>query len=136
METTVAEHPNATLFRKGYAAFNSGDMDTVRSTFAENIVWHSGGRNRFSRDTTGIDNTLGFFMELIDATDGSFKLDVHDIVANDTHAVALVTVHWNHGGTAYESKGAHAVHVSDGKVTESWFFDWEPYLFDEQFPPK
>ena len=134
METTVAEHPNVTLFRKGYDAFNSGDMDTVRSTFAEDIVWHTGGRNRFSGDVRGIDNTLAYFMELIQATGGSFHLDVHDIVANDTHAVALTTTHWDHDGASYETKGAHVVHVKDGKVTESWFFDWEPYLFDEHFP--
>ena len=135
METTVAEHPNATLFRKGYDAFNSGDMETVRSTFAGDIVWHNGGRSRFSRDTHGIDNTLAFFMELIQATDGSFHLDVHDIIANDTHAVALVNAHWDHDGASYQDNGAHVVHVKDGKVTESWFFAWNPYLQDEQFPP-
>ena len=63
MATAAAEHPNAELFRRGYAAFNSGDMDTVRETFDANIVWHTGGRNRFSRDTHGIDETLGFFLE-------------------------------------------------------------------------
>ena len=134
METAVAEHPNVTLFRKGYDAFNSGDMDTVRSTFAQDIVWHSAGRSRFSRDTHGLDATLGFFMELIQATNGTFHIDVHDIIANDTHAVALVTSHWEVEGKANEDRGAHVVHIADGKITESWYFDWTPYLFDEQFP--
>ena len=75
------EHPNATVFRRGYEAFNSGDMDTIRELFDENIVWHAGGRNRFSRDAHGIDETLGFFLELMQATDGTFHVDVHDIIA-------------------------------------------------------
>ena len=134
METTVAEHPNVALFRRGYEAFNGGDMDTVRSTFAADIVWHTGGRSRFSGDVRGIDNTLAYFMELIQATNGSFRLDVHDIVANDTHAVALVRSHWDFEGRPYETLGSHVVHIEDGKVAESWFFDWNPYLIDEQFP--
>lgn len=128
------EHPNATVFRRGYAAFNSGDMDTIRQLFDENIVWHAGGRNRFSRDAHGIDETLGFFLELVQATNGTFRIDVHDIVANDEHAVAMVTTHQELDGTTYEDRGAHVVHMKDGKVTESWFFNWNPYQLDELFP--
>jgi ketosteroid isomerase-like protein len=134
MSTTAVEHPNATLFRRGYDAFNAGDMDTVRETFDENIVWHNAGKSRFSGDQRGIDNTLAFFLELIQATNGTFHLDVHDIVANDDHAIALVSSSLELDGKKHESKGAHVVHVKDGKVTESWFFDWNPYLQDELFP--
>ena len=134
METTVTEHPNATLFRKGYEAFNNGDMDTIRSLFDQDITWHAPGRSRFSRDRRGIDDTLASFMEIISATGGTFHVDVHDIVANDEHAVAIVTQHWDHEGTSYEDRAAHVVHLKDGKLTESWYFDEKPYLFDEQFP--
>ena len=134
METTITEHANAALFRKGYAAFNSGDMDTIRGLFAADIVWHPSGRSRFSKERHGIDDTLGSFLEIMQATNGTFHLDVHDILANDTHAVALVTSHWEHEGTAHQDLGSHVVHITDGKVIESWFFDFNPYLLDEQFP--
>jgi ketosteroid isomerase-like protein len=130
----MADHPNAELFRRGYQAFNAGDMDTVRAVFDPNIVWHSNGRNRFSGDQKGIDNTLAFFMELIQASNGTFHLEVHDIVANDTHAVALVTSTQEINGTKYEDLGSHVVHIKDGKLTESWFFPWNPYQQDELFP--
>lgn len=128
------EHPNATIFRRGYAAFNSGDMDAIRELFDPNIVWHTGGRNRFSGDAHGIDETLGFFLELVQASNGTFHIDVHDIVANDDHAVAMVTTHQEIGGTKYEDLGAHVVHMKNGRVTESWFFNWNPYQLDELFP--
>jgi hypothetical protein len=100
----------------------------------EHIVWHNGGRSRFSHDANGIDETLGFFMELVQASEGTFHLDIHDIVANDDHAVALVTSHQEVGGVKYEDLGSHVVHMKDGKVTESWFFAWNPYQQDELFP--
>jgi ketosteroid isomerase-like protein len=134
MAQVTAEHPNATLFRRGYEAFNNGDMDGVRETFDENIVWHNGGRSRFSRDTHGIEQTLAFFLELTQASGGTFHLDVHDVIANDEHAIALVTSHLEVDGTKYDDLGSHVVHLKDGKVTESWFFAWNPYQQDELFP--
>jgi ketosteroid isomerase-like protein len=134
MATAIGEHPNATIFRRGYDAFNSGDMDTVRELFDENIIWHVSGRDRFAGDKKGLDNTMAFFLELVQASGGTFKLDVHDIVANDEHAIALVNSHIEVDGKAYEDRGAHVVHIKDGKVAESWFFAWNPYQFDELFP--
>ena len=131
---TVVEHPNASLFRRGYEAFTSGDLDTLRETFSSDIVWHVGGRNRYTGDKRGIDDVLAFFVELTQITDGTFRLDVHDVLAKDEHAVALVNVHWEHQGRAYDELGAHAVHIKDGKLVESWFFDSSPYEFDAAFP--
>ena len=132
MDTTLVEHPNATLFRKGYEAFDTGDIDFLRATLAEDVVWHSAGTGRLAGDRHGRDEVLMYFAELAQATDGSFKLDVHDIVANDEHAVAMVTGHWVFEGQPYEDKGVQVVHIKDGKVTESWFFDWSD-TFDKQF---
>lgn len=34
---------DAALVRRGYEAFSTGDMDTLRELFAEDAVWHTGG---------------------------------------------------------------------------------------------
>lgn len=57
---------------------------------------------------------------------------MHDIIANDEHAIAMVTAHWDFEGGPYEDKGVRVVHMKDGAVTESWFFDWSD-TFDKQF---
>ena len=41
----MADHPNATLLRKGYAAFGQGDMATLTDLFSEDVVWHFPGNN-------------------------------------------------------------------------------------------
>jgi ketosteroid isomerase-like protein len=83
-------HPNEGLLRKGYEAFEKGDLDTLRQQFDPNIIWHSPGRNPLSGDHKGLDEVLAFFGRLLQETDGTFKTEVHDILANDEHGVVLV----------------------------------------------
>lgn len=134
MAQLAVEHPNVTILRRGYEAFNSGDMDTVRSLLGEGVLWHTPGRSRFAGDRRGVDNTLGLFLEMAQATDGTLRFEVHDILANDTHGVVLVTVRWEFEGKPNEDNGVHVMELRDGRATESWFFDWNPDLFEKQFP--
>ena len=48
-------HPNEELLRNGYAAFEKGDLDTLRGLFADDIVWHSPGKGPLACDYRGID---------------------------------------------------------------------------------
>ena len=118
----MADHPNAELFRKGYTAFQAGDLDTVRSLFAPDIVWHVPGNNHFSGDHRGVDATIEVFMKNFQETDGTFKVEVHDILANDEHAVALGIVSGQRQGKSLSDRYTHVVHVKSGKITESWIY--------------
>ena len=83
-------HENEELLRKGYAAFASYDLDTIRALFADDIVWHVlGGRNQLSGTIKGKDEVFGWFAKLLTLSDGTFNIDVHDVIANDDHAVVI-----------------------------------------------
>lgn len=57
----MAEHPNVALVRRGYKAFIDGDLDALRELFADDIVWHNGGRNPLSGDHRGVDEVFSCF---------------------------------------------------------------------------
>ena len=82
-------HPNEELARRGYDAFSNGDIDALRQVFADNTIFHEPGRNPVAGDYQGIDQMLGFFATVGDRSGGTFRVTVHDVVANDEHAVAL-----------------------------------------------
>jgi uncharacterized protein len=126
----MAEHPNAELFRRGYAAFQSGDLDTVRSLFAPDIVWSIPGRNRFSGEHRGVDNVIGLLVQQAQETDGTLRVEVHDVLGNDEHAVALATISAERNGKSVSDRYTHVVHIQDGKVTESWIFSQDDALVD------
>lgn len=115
-------HPNEDLLRKGYDAFNAGDIDTVKSLFAPDIVGHFGGKSQLAGDYKGVDEVIGALAKLVELSGGTFKETVHDIVANDTHAVALGEVTAQRDGKTYDQKSVEVYHVNGGKVTEFW--DW------------
>ena len=125
-------HPNEERARKAFDAFSAGDMDTVRDTLADDVVWHVGGRSQLAGDYRGKDEVFGFFAKLVELSGGTFALDVHDILANDEHVVALTRVTGEREGNTLDSRGAQVLHVNaDGQVTESWFHPDDAYANDE-----
>lgn len=127
-------HPNEDLFREGYAAFQSGDMDGLRNKFfTPDIVWHSPGRNQLSGDYKGVDEVLANFGKTFELTGGNFSVEIHDCLANDEHGVVLATVRGERDGKKLEDRYSHVVHFRDGKVSESWIHQENLYAVDEFF---
>lgn len=113
-------HPNEDLVRRAYEAFAQGDMETVRSAFADNIRWHVQGESPLSGVYIGHVEVLGLFRTLAERSGGTFSLEVHDVLANDEHAVVLVRERATREGRTLVSTQAHVLHLSNGKVTEFW----------------
>ena len=80
-------HPNEELVRRGYEAFNTADVETLRELFADTTIFHEPGRSPVSGDYQGLDQVLGFFGTLTERSGGTFRATLHDVVANDEHAV-------------------------------------------------
>jgi uncharacterized protein len=126
-------HPNEDLIRRGYDAFSRGDMDTLRELYHPDIVWHAPGRSQLAGDHRGVDAVFGFFGQVMELTGGNFRVEVHDVVANDEHAVGLHKGHAERAGRTLENNGTLVFHVRDGKVTEVWQYWEDPYAADELF---
>jgi len=124
-------HPNEDLARKGYKAFSAGDMDTVRTLFADDIVWHLPGRNPLSGDYKGQGEVFGLFAKNMEMTGGTFRLEVHDVLANGEHIVAMVVATAQREGKRLEDRQVHVLHAKDGKITEFWAHPGDQYAIDE-----
>jgi ketosteroid isomerase-like protein len=129
----VSQQEAIELTKKGYAAFQSGDMDTLRELLTEDTVWHFGGRDPLSGTKSGIDAVLANFMKAFELTGGSLKLDIHDILASDNHVVVLGTQQASRNGKDLKSNFIQVTHLRDGRVTESWLINEDPYASDTFF---
>jgi hypothetical protein len=74
-------------------ARDKGRRSALNDLFADDLLWHAGGRSQLSGDYRGRDAVYGFFGMLMEVTDGSFHLDLHTVFADEEHGVALVLLH-------------------------------------------
>lgn len=118
--TVMPDHPNLALFRHIYEAFTSGDMDTLATSFASDVVWHTGGNNPLSGDFTGRDATFEAFAKEFELSNGSYEVDVHDALADDEHIVAILHARAQREGKALDEDYVIVFNVSAGLVTEAW----------------
>ena len=127
----MADHPNLDLMRRGYAAYTSGDLETISQLLSDDVVWHVSGRSPLSGDYSGKEQVFGFFGKLQELSDGTSRVEVHDLLADDDHGVAIVTQSGTRDGRSYEGRVTHVRHLRDGKVTEFWDAYIDQYTADE-----
>ena len=123
-------HPNVELLRAQIDALARGDIAQAMSYYTDDAVFHYPGRNPLSGDYRGKDQVLALLGRVMEETDGSFRPDVHDILASDDHVAALVTVHATRGETSVEWKSLDLFHVRDGKLSEHWVHEVDQELVD------
>lgn len=113
----MSDHPNAALVRKALEQMSTGDMSEQMDVLADDIEWHEIGRDEPIR---GREALMARFGEMPEG--GSITLDVHDVVGNDDHTIALVTATARMGDQSLTYRTAEIQHISDGKVTHRWAF--------------
>jgi ketosteroid isomerase-like protein len=86
-------HPNEDVVRQGYKAFGEGDMDTLRSVFAPDVVHEATGDNPVSGRYEGIDDVLGYYGQLFERSDGTFSAELMTTTAQGDDTV--VATHRN-----------------------------------------
>ncbi|MEA2131103.1 MAG: uncharacterized protein QOJ85_3994 [Solirubrobacteraceae bacterium] len=123
---------NAEILRGGYEAYQQGDVPAVLAVFAEDIAWHVPGRNPLSGDYTGHDEVVGFFQGLGERSNGTFGLEVQDILDNgDDKVVVLVRETGERDGKHLDVPAVHVWRVQDGKATNFQAFFADQYADDE-----
>lgn len=112
------EHPNAQRAREIFTAMDSGDVEVMGSALADDIRWHMIG---VDEPLVGKEAVLASFMGL-DDSGFDFEVELHDVVANDEHVVALAQARVTKDGKTFEYRTAEIAHIEDGKLTERWAF--------------
>ena len=107
-------------------------MDTLRALFIPISAGTPPAAASWPATTRGVDTVLGYFGRTIGVTGGSFRVEVHDVVANDEHGVGLNSVHAEREGRTLEDNTL-VFHVRDGKVTEAWQYWADQYAADDLF---
>jgi len=122
----MGDHPNLAIGKKLMDAFNSGDMAAGSALFSEDVVWHTIGGPTLH----GLDQLAA---SMSGREDFTIETDVHDMMANDDHLIALVEATAKAGEQEFTYRTAEIMHVEDGKITERWAFSDDTTAINEFF---
>ncbi len=118
---------NEDVVRAASAAFGRGDLSALQSQFfADDILWHIAGTGPLAGDYEGMAEVIGALAKISELAGGAIKRDLHDVLANDNHAVVLVTVHIERAGKQLKTDLVHVIHGANGKATEIWTYPSDP----------
>jgi len=114
----MADHPNAAALRAtAERVEQSGDMMSGLDMLSDDIVWHEIGRDEPIRGKQALMERFAGMPE-----GAGITTETHDVVANDEHAVQLVTATATMGDQQLVYRTAEIFHMKDGKITERWAF--------------
>lgn len=114
-------HPHVEMAAKAYEALNRKDLDTFISAFADDAVMHGADGQIVGRDA--IRNVIE---QLIDLSENSLRILVHDILANDDHTVVLQTTTAHLGDRHLEDRVVYVFHFSDDGLIQDAYFIGDP----------
>jgi len=106
------------ILRRGYEAFNAGDMDTFKEILAEDAVWRIGGTGGLSGEKRGREAILGYFGELGARSNGSVRVNVEDLALGDKYAIGIHTTRAQRDGKSLDQREILVFTISGGKITE------------------
>ncbi len=118
--------------RQGYEANSRGDVAGMVATWAEGITFHAPGHSVLAGTFRGQDEVLGFLQRLGELSEGTFRVQLHDVLASDEHLVVLCRHSAERNGRTIDMPAAHIWHTDpDGKLREAWFLVEDQRLMDE-----
>ena len=124
------EHPNGALMRSVFESFAAGDVAAMEAAFDDDLTWHAPGTNRFSGQFRGPAAAMERFAQMREAGI-STSFDVHDVVANDEHAIALAHLHLEVADRRrYDQPQVAVAHVRDGRIVEFWTMNQDQAVLD------
>lgn len=121
---------NADRIRKGYAAFNQADVPTLVDLFAEDVVWHFPGQSKLGGDHVGRDATLTVLGAYGQASGGTLRANLLDLMASDNHVAGVANDTASSGDRQLDVRSTVIFAMSDGKVTEAWHYIDDLISFD------
>jgi ketosteroid isomerase-like protein len=112
------EHPNAALVRGQADALSRGDLQPLIESLDDNVEWNEIGRAEPIRGKAALaEMYLGG-----GKPDWDITYQIHDVVANDDHTIALGDAHATRGDRTLDYRTAEIYHIKDGKITHRWAF--------------
>ena len=108
-----AEHPNAALVRRVFAAFGKDAM-AISAALDRNVVWRVPGHTAMSGEYSGRRDVVEFLRRTGLETGGTYRSRLHTVFADDDWAVAIYRATGTRNGIDLDVDQALVIRIADG----------------------
>jgi ketosteroid isomerase-like protein len=122
---------NAAIVRRGYEAFNSGDMKTLTELFDESAVWRVPGRSSLAGDHEGREAAFAYFGRLGQETGGTFRAELQQLLADGDRVVGIHRNSAKRDGKELDVDVCLVFQLENGRITEGAEHLRDLYAWDE-----
>lgn len=122
------------LIRRYFEAVRTDHLQTA-ALYSPDATLHYIGRHVLGGVYHGPRELLEVFRRSREAFRGTQRLELHDVVANDRHAVALLKGSAERDEKHFEWQRVVVFHVRDGLIHEQWIHDSDQHVIEEALAP-
>jgi uncharacterized protein len=112
-----AEHSNAALVRRVFAAFGKDAM-AISAALARDVVWRVPGSTMMSGEYRGRREVVEFLRRTGLETGGTYSSRLHTVFADDDWAVAIYRARGSRNGIDLDVDQALVIRIADGQLRD------------------
>ena len=123
-------HGNERFIRDLYDAMARGDGRQLARALTADTQWVMPGRGSLSGTYTGRDEIFGLWKRIAEQS-GGLQLELRDVLANDDHAVALVTVRGTRTDRRLDQRQVAVFEFAGDALRSGTFIFEDPQAYEE-----
>ncbi|MBX2988046.1 MAG: nuclear transport factor 2 family protein [Bdellovibrionaceae bacterium] len=124
MNTQNSNNKNVQVVKTYFDCLANGDLNTLGSLFAENVIWHQPGAGSLSGVHEGKQAVFALFGKFMEISEGTFRINAVDsIMANGDFVSATLSFSASKkNGSQIKMNGVDVMRIENGKIKEVFLF--------------
>lgn len=124
---SMADHPLIRLLKAGHIRYGDAKLERLHEGIDENVEWYTPGDHPLSGKIVGLPGVIEWLRQSAEVTNGTFRADIHRIVADEEVAAVISTYRGERKGMVLEMPGVQTFRrdLKTNKIVEAriWVYD-------------
>jgi ketosteroid isomerase-like protein len=125
------QQANQQMLQKLYDDFARGDVKAFLAGCDDKITFQVAGKSPLAGKYTKADFGGSFVAKLMELSDNTLKIEVHDVLASDRHGTVLATDHFTRNGKSFQLRVVHVWRIENGRPVAWYEYQRDLYQFDQ-----
>jgi ketosteroid isomerase-like protein len=126
----MTTHPHTELLKKFYDCFAKGDTAGMLEYCSDDVTFQIAGKSKLAGKYTKTTVGPELMLKIRELSDGTFKLEIHDIMASDQHGMVLTSDSVMRKGVKHEYRSVHVWRIQKGKLLAWYEYPRDLYQYD------